>query len=127
MTLWYRPPEILLGIKAYALPMDLWAAGAIIAEMFTKRPLFPGDCEIDQLYKIFRLLGTPTEDSWPGVTALQDWNEAFPPWPELSIRSTVKRLCDPSLDLVKRLLCLDPKHRLSAREALQHEYFDDLL
>lgn len=54
VTLWYRPPEILLGIKAYALPVDLWAVGAIIAEMSTKRPLFPGDCEIDQIYKIFR-------------------------------------------------------------------------
>jgi serine/threonine protein kinase len=101
VTLWYRPPEILLGIKAYALPMDMWAAGAIIAEMTTKRPLFPGDCEIDQLFKIFRLMGTPTEDSWPGVTSLQDWNEAFPPWPELALRSVVKRLCDPGLDLVK--------------------------
>ena len=55
MTLWYRPPEILLGCKTYALPVDMWAVGTILAEMTTKRPLFPGDSEIDELFKIFRL------------------------------------------------------------------------
>ncbi len=55
VTLWYRPPEILLGCKTYALPVDMWAVGAILAEMVTKRPLFPGDSEVDELFKIFRL------------------------------------------------------------------------
>jgi cyclin-dependent kinase 2 len=54
VTLWYRPPEILLGCKTYALPVDMWAVGTILAEMTTKRPLFPGDSEIDELFKIFR-------------------------------------------------------------------------
>ena len=56
VTLWYRPPEILLGSRTYALPMDMWAVGCIMAEMVTKRPLFPGDSEVDELYKIFRSL-----------------------------------------------------------------------
>lgn len=56
VTLWYRPPEILLGCKTYALPVDMWAVGTILAEMTTKRPLFPGDSEIDELFKIFRYL-----------------------------------------------------------------------
>ena len=71
VTLWYRPPEILLGSKTYALPMDLWAVGAIMAEMVTKRPLFPGDCEIDEIYKIFQIMGTATEETWPGCTGGQ--------------------------------------------------------
>lgn len=54
VTLWYRAPEILLGCKTYALPVDIWAVGTILAEMVTKRPLFPGDSEIDELFKIFR-------------------------------------------------------------------------
>lgn len=54
VTLWYRPPEILLGSRTYSLPMDLWGVGCIIAEMITKRPLFPGDSEVDELFKIFR-------------------------------------------------------------------------
>lgn len=54
VTLWYRAPEILLGSKSYALPIDMWSVGTIFAEMITKRPLFPGDSEIDEIYKIFR-------------------------------------------------------------------------
>lgn len=126
VTLWYRSPEILLGMKAYALPMDMWAVGAIIAEMSTKRPLFPGDSEIDELFKIFRILGTPSEKTWPGVTNLQDWNEAFPVWPELKLQRFIPRMCEEGVDLVKKLLNMDPKHRLSANEALQHPYISEL-
>ena len=69
VTLWYRPPEILLGSQTYAPPVDIWAVGTILVEMVTKRPMFPGECEIDELYKIFRVLGTPTDDCWPGARA----------------------------------------------------------
>ena len=54
VTQWYRAPEILLGCKTYALPVDMWAVGTILAEMVTKRPLFPGDSEVDEIFKIFR-------------------------------------------------------------------------
>lgn len=73
ITLWYRPPEILLGVRTYALPVDVWSVGCIIGEMVTKKAMFPGDSEIDELFKIFRVLGTPNEDTWPGVRSLQDW------------------------------------------------------
>ncbi len=56
VTLWYRAPEILLGTKTYALPVDIWSVGTILAEMVTKRPLFPGDSEIDEIFKIFRFV-----------------------------------------------------------------------
>ena len=59
VTLWYRAPEILLGSKTYSTPVDVWSIGCIFAEMLNHKPLFPGDSEIDQLYKIFQVMGTP--------------------------------------------------------------------
>lgn len=73
VTLWYRAPEILLGARQYACAVDVWSIGCIFAEMITRRPLFPGDSEIDELFRIFRVLGTPSEESWPGVTRLPDY------------------------------------------------------
>ena len=126
VTLWYRPPEILLGSQTYAPPVDVWAIGAIFVEMVTKRPLFPGDSEIDQLFKIFRQLGTPGEDVWPGVTQLQDWNPAFPQWPRLEIKKMASSLGPDGLDLLEKLLLYTPKERISAKESLNHAYFDEL-
>ncbi|XP_064975416.1 cell division control protein 2 homolog 1 isoform X3 [Musa acuminata AAA Group] len=80
VTLWYRAPEILLGSRHYSTPVDVWSIGCIFAEMVNQRPLFPGDSEIDELFKIFRVLGTPNEETWPGVTSLPDFKSAFPKW-----------------------------------------------
>jgi cyclin-dependent kinase 1 len=126
VTLWYRPPEILLGCKTYALPVDVWAIGTMLAEMVTKRPLFPGDSEIDEIFKIFRLLGTPNEEVWPGVTALQDWNEDFPVWPSLHVARCVPGLSEAGIDLLESMLQIDPRRRVSCKEALHHPYFSDM-
>jgi serine/threonine protein kinase len=126
VTLWYRPPEILLGSATYAPPVDMWAIGPIIVEMATKRPMFPADCEIDMLYKIFRILGTPTETSWPGVTNLKDWNTAFPMWPKISMKSIAPQLDDKGLDLVMQTLKYDPKTRISAKSSMEHPFFDNV-
>lgn len=127
VTLWYRPPEILLGSQTYAPPVDVWAIGTIFVELVTKRPLFPGDSEIDQLFKIFRQLGTPTEEVWPGVTALQDWNASFPTWRKAPYSKNVTDNLDPAgLDLLERLLMYNPVSRINAKEALNHAYFEDL-
>lgn len=126
VTLWYRPPEILLGQKVYALPVDMWAVGTILAEMVTKKPLFPGDCEIDEVFKIFRVLGTPDEHAWPGVTELRDWNNEFPQWVPMNLSRVVPGLCDAGYQLMESFLALDPKNRMTAREALSHPYFDDI-
>merc|ERR1719223_283861 len=80
VTLWYRAPEILLGSKHYSTPVDLWSVGCIFAEMITNRPLFPGDSEIDELFRIFRVCGTPNEELWPGVSSLPDYKPTFPNW-----------------------------------------------
>jgi cyclin-dependent kinase 1 len=127
VTLWYRPPEILLGSQTYAPPVDVWAIGAIFVEMVTKRPLFPGDSEIDQLFKIFRQLGSPTEEMWAGVNQLQDWNTAFPKWRKVPFAKNVTDHLDHlGLDLLERFLAYSPKDRITAKESLNHPYFDDL-
>jgi len=126
VTLWYRAPEVLLGSTRYSCPVDIWSLGAIFAEMVTKRPLFHGDSEIDQLFRIFRILTTPTEDTWPGVSQLPDYKASFPCWTTDSVDSTVGDMCPLAIDLLRKTLVYDPTRRISAKEALKHPYFDDL-
>ncbi|ESW31019.1 hypothetical protein PHAVU_002G202100 [Phaseolus vulgaris] len=126
VTLWYRAPEILLGSPRYSTPVDIWSVGCIFAEMVNQRPLFPGDSEIDELFKIFRILGTPNEDTWPGVTSLPDFKSAFPKWQPKDLKTVVPNLEPAGLDLLSRMLHLDPSKRITARSALEHEYFKDI-
>jgi len=126
VTLWYRAPEILLGQKVYSTPVDIWSVGCIFAEMAQKRPLFIGDSEIDQLFKIFRILGTPNESLWPGVTALPDFKPTFPKWTPTSLSKYVTNLDPLGLDLLSKMVTYEPSARISAKDALSHPYFDDL-
>ncbi|XP_067858866.1 cyclin-dependent kinase 1 [Heptranchias perlo] len=125
VTLWYRAPEVLLGSARYSTPVDIWSIGTIFAEMATKRPLFHGDSEIDQLFRIFRTLGTPNNDVWPEVETLPDYKNTFPKWKAGSL-SQVKNVDANGLDLLAKTLVYDPARRISAKEALHHPYFDDL-
>jgi serine/threonine protein kinase len=128
VTLWYRAPEVLLGSRHYAPPVDMWAIGTIFVEMVNKRPLFPGDSEIDELYRIFRGLGTPTEETWPGVSNLPDFAMTFPKWQKRPINTVIKHgnLDAHGLDLLARCLDYDPCKRISAKAAMDHPYFEDL-
>ncbi|KAJ5751545.1 uncharacterized protein N7511_008510 [Penicillium nucicola] len=83
-TLWYRSPELLLGDRQYSTGVDMWSIGAIFAEMCTRVPLFPGCSELDEIFKIFRLLGTPDEETWPGITSFPEYKASFPKWERLS-------------------------------------------
>ncbi|CAN6903674.1 unnamed protein product [Brassica oleracea] len=126
VTLWYRAPEILLGSHHYSTPVDIWSVGCIFAEMISQKPLFPGDSEIDQLFKIFRIMGTPTEDTWPGVTSLPDYKSAFPKWKPTELESFVPNLDPNGIDLLSKMLLMDPTKRINARAALEHDYFKDI-
>lgn len=126
VTLWYRAPEVLLGSSRYSCPVDIWSLGSIFAEMVTKRPLFHGDSEIDQLFRIFRILTTPTEELWPGVSQLPDYKPNFPKWTTSNIANSVKNMDPLGVDLLQKTLVYDPTRRISAKEALKHPYFDDL-
>ncbi|KAG0238278.1 Cyclin-dependent kinase catalytic subunit, partial [Mortierella sp. GBA43] len=126
VTLWYRAPEILLGSPQYSTPVDIWSIGCIFAEMVMKKPLFPGDSEIDELFRIFRLRGTPTEDTWPGVTSLKDWKPVFPSWHRQPLEKTLPTLCPEGIDLLDKMIEYDPARRISAKRALLHPYFDSI-
>lgn len=126
VTLWYRAPEILLGSKFYSLPVDIWSTGAIIAEMVSKKPLFPGDSEIDELYRIFRVLGTPTEETWKGVSDLPTYSTSFPNFRKKKLSEIIGSTDPLLIDLIEKMLVYDPAGRISAKDALDHPYFDDL-
>ncbi|CAN0890964.1 Cell division control protein 2 homolog [Linum grandiflorum] len=126
VTLWYRAPEILLGSRHYSTPVDMWSVGCIFAEMANQTPLFPGDSEIDQLFQIFRIMGTPNEHIWPGVTSLPDFKSTFPKWPSKDLATAVETLDSTGIDLLQKMLCLDPSKRITARAALEHDYFKDI-
>ncbi|KAI6698750.1 hypothetical protein NL676_018869 [Syzygium grande] len=125
VTLWYRAPEVLLGSSHYSIGVDMWSVGCIFAEMVRRQALFPGDSEFQQLLHIFRLLGTPTEKQWPGVTALRDWH-VFPQWEPQNLARAVPSLGPDGVDLLSKMLIYDPAERISAKAALDHPFFDSL-
>ncbi|KMS96406.1 hypothetical protein BVRB_9g225480 [Beta vulgaris subsp. vulgaris] len=125
VTLWYRAPEVLLGSTHYSTAVDIWSVGCIFAEMVRRQALFPGDSEFQQLLHIFRLLGTPNEEQWPGVTSLRDWH-VYPRWEAQNLARAVPSLGSAGVDLLSNMLKYDPAERISAKAALDHPYFDDL-
>ncbi|PXF43835.1 Cyclin-dependent kinase C-1 [Gracilariopsis chorda] len=123
ITLWYRSPELLLGAEEYGPEVDIWSVGCLLVELLTKKPLFPGKDELEQLDLIFSVLGSPTESIWPGWQQLSLAHtvktEAYVP----RLRQKLKSLSQTALDLIEWLLKLDPKRRPTALEALDHEWF----
>nr|XP_040150646.1 cyclin-dependent kinase 15 isoform X3 [Ictidomys tridecemlineatus] len=130
VTLWYRPPDALLGATEYSSELDIWGAGCIFIEMFQGQPLFPGVSNIlEQLEKIWEVLGVPTEDTWPGVTKLPNYNpEWFPLSKPQSLQIVWNRLgrVPEAEDLASQMLKGFPRDRVSAQEALGHDYFSAL-
>ena len=100
MTLWYQPPEVFLGSAHYSTSVDIWSIGTIFAELATKKPLFHGDSEIDQLFRIFRTLGTPSEATWPGVSQMPDYQSSFPKWSRKGLEEIVPSLGPEGKDLL---------------------------
>ena len=124
ITRWYRAPEIMLGCNTYTTAVDGWSAACVIAEMSNKDPFLPGDSEIDQIHKIFKLLGTPDDRVMPGVTELPYWRNNYPDWPGHDISLRLPNLDKDGVDLVEQLLIYDPLNRMSAANALRHPYLN---
>jgi len=124
-TLWYRAPEVLLGQKEYALGVDMWAIGCIFAELVEKKPLFQGDSEIDQIFKIFQFHGTPTNATWAGVTNLPDFKTTFPRFRQAVPEQILTNFDPVALDLLLKLIAIDPARRINAKEAIAHPYFEN--
>ncbi|KAL6983848.1 cyclin-dependent kinase [Sarracenia purpurea var. burkii] len=134
VTLWYRAPELLLGAKKYSTAIDMWSLGCIMAEMLSKAPLFNGKTEFDQLDKIFRILGTPNETIWPGFSKLpgvkvnfvkHQYNLLRRKFPATSFTGSPV-LSDAGFDLLNKLLTYDPEKRITAEDALKHEWFREV-
>ncbi|RAL41706.1 hypothetical protein DM860_008888 [Cuscuta australis] len=123
VTLWYRPPELLLGATHYGAGVDLWSAGCILAELLYGKPIMPGRTEVEQLHKIFKLCGSPSEEYWkksklPNATLFR------PQQPyKRSTKETFKDFPPSSLPLVETLLAIDPNERGTATAALHSEFF----
>ncbi|KAG2396645.1 Cold-responsive protein [Vigna angularis] len=126
-TAWYRAPEMLFDNCQYSSPIDLWAAGCVFAEMLIGGPLFITNKNRDELEAIFRLLGTPTEDTWPGITQLMpSLHNKYPKYNPVGMDKLFPQLEESGQNLLARLLCLNPIERISASAALNHDYFKDV-
>ncbi|XP_050218102.1 probable serine/threonine-protein kinase At1g54610 [Mercurialis annua] len=123
VTLWYRPPELLLGATDYGVGVDLWSAGCILAELLAGKPIMPGRTEVEQLHKIFKLCGSPTEEYWkksklPHATIFKP-QQSY----KRCIAETFKDFPPSSLPLIETLLAIDPAERQTASASLRSEFF----
>lgn len=142
VTQWYRSPELLLGARTYSTAVDVWSVGCIFGELLLRKPLFPGKSEGEQIELIFRALGTPSDDNWPAWTQLPRARDlrmrprATPPMrTALGLPGSGPGaggagaggtfISDSGLDLLRRLLALDPSRRISAADALSHPWFGE--
>ncbi|PKK69730.1 kinase-like domain-containing protein [Rhizophagus irregularis DAOM 181602=DAOM 197198] len=127
VTLWYRAPDVLMGSRQYSTSIDVWSAGCIFAEMASGRPLFPGSSIKDQLLRIFTVLGTPTEETWPRVSQLPEYKSDFAIYNRIPLESLLPKLDSSGIDLLsQQLIEYQPEKRLSAEDALQHPYFEEI-
>uniref|UniRef100_A0A6B2LN36 Protein kinase domain-containing protein n=1 Tax=Arcella intermedia TaxID=1963864 RepID=A0A6B2LN36_9EUKA len=126
-TLWYRAPELLLGDTKYTNAVDLWSIGCLHAELLRSKELFPGRSDLHQLCTIFEILGTPTEQTWPGYSQLPVCSSMeFTVHPPQDLRLLFPSASDTEFHLLTRFLLFDPKQRITASEALQHPFFTEL-
>ncbi|NXL38906.1 ICK kinase, partial [Glaucidium brasilianum] len=123
-TRWYRAPEVLLRSTSYSSPIDIWAVGCIMAEVYTLRPLFPGASEIDTIFKICQVLGTPKKNNWPeGYQLSASMNFRWPQCVPNNLKTLIPNASSEAVQLMRDMLQWDPKKRPTASQALRYPYF----
>jgi len=126
ITIWYRPPELLLGETQYGAAVDIWSAACVLVEIFTKHAIFPGDGgEINQLEKVYNILGTPTKSEWPSLIDMP-WFELLRPTerkPNVFAEKYKEKLSAQAFELLSSMFQYDPTKRPTADEVLDHPYF----
>lgn len=126
ITIWYRSPELLLGETQYGPAVDIWSAACVLVEIFTRHAIFPGDGgEINQLDKIYNVLGTPSRSEWPGISELQ-WYELLRPSqriPNTFAEKYRERVSPEAFELLQAMFLYDPASRPTAADVLEHPYF----
>lgn len=130
ITRWYRPPELLFGAKFYSSAVDIFSIGLVLAELLIRTPYLPGDTDVHQLKLIAEALGTPTEQNWPGVTSLPEYvipnkDNVQPETTKFGFSRTFLTSTPAEIELLMGMLRLDPRRRLSAKEALESEWFKE--
>ncbi|XP_057423355.1 probable serine/threonine-protein kinase At1g09600, partial [Lotus japonicus] len=123
VTLWYRPPELLLGANRYGVAVDLWSTGCILGELYAGRPILPGKTEVEQLHRIFKLCGSPSDDYW--LKSRLPHSTVFKPPHHYRrcITETFKEYPSTAVKLIETLLSVDPAQRGTAAAALKSEFF----
>ncbi|KAK4473732.1 hypothetical protein MN116_003074 [Schistosoma mekongi] len=123
-TRWYRAPELLYGAKKYTNSVDLWAIGCIFGELLNSSPLFPGENDIEQLWFVVRVLGTPSEDVWPEVKELPDYNKiSFNLCETIPFEEVLPDASIEAINLIRKFLVYPPHQRITASKALKDPYF----
>ncbi|KAI9511619.1 Pkinase-domain-containing protein [Russula earlei] len=124
VTRWYRPPELLLGARNYGGEIDIWGVGCVLGEMFLRHPILPGNSDLDQLEKIWQMCGTPNQHTWPnfdtlpGCEGVRHHNQH-----PKRLKSVFEQFGAETCDLIDRLLTCNPGERITATQALEHDYF----
>ena len=127
-TRWYRAPEWVLRSKNYSYEVDIFALGWIFAELYTLRPIFPGQSELDQMFKIWDILGTPTEEEWPeGYQLAENRSFIFPKWDKIDLSTVLHNAPKEAIELIEWMLKYNPKERPSASQLIIHPFFSSKL
>ncbi|XP_066603371.1 serine/threonine-protein kinase dyf-5 isoform X2 [Prorops nasuta] len=123
-TRWYRAPEVLLHSTTYNSPIDIWAVGCIMAELYTFRPLFPGKSEIDEIFKICSVIGTPDKDDWPeGYQLAAAMNFKFAEFTRTPLGALIPNASEEAILLMEDMLQWNPIKRPTAQQSLRYPYF----